>query len=236
MHSKELIHRDLKPDNFLIGIKKQRDTVYAIDFGLAKRFKDPKTGLHIPYRDHKSLTGTARYASVNTHLGIEQSRRDDLESLGFVLMYFLRGSLPWQGLNAKTKKEKYDMIKEKKVGITFETLCKGYPEEFCTYLNYCHRLSFEERPDYDYVRKLFGDLFARKGYQCDFQYDWVLHRKSSKCALPGGEEDDKQKREVLQPAKANLESQPRAAVHAKPHVQSTVFGMMTRIPFKHALL
>merc|ERR1712031_142836 len=94
--------------------------VYVIDFGLAKRFRDPKSGEHIPYRDGKNLTGTARYASVNTHLGIEQSRRDDLEALGFVLMYFNKGSLPWQGLKGNSKKEKYDRIMEKKMSTPIE--------------------------------------------------------------------------------------------------------------------
>jgi len=95
MHNNNFIHRDMKPDNFLMGLKGKAAVVYVIDFGLSKRYRDPKTGQHIPYRDGKSLTGTARYASVNTHIGIEQSRRDDLESIGYILLYLLKGSLPW---------------------------------------------------------------------------------------------------------------------------------------------
>lgn len=113
VQSNHFLHRDIKPDNFLIGSKKS-SCVYLIDFGLAKRFRNPKTGQHIPWKEGKNLTGTARYASLNTHLGYEQARRDDLEGLGYVILYFLRGKLPWQGLPAKTKKEKYDQIKEKK--------------------------------------------------------------------------------------------------------------------------
>eukprot|EP00742_Colponemidia_sp_Colp-10_P000389 GILJ01000426.1.p1 GENE.GILJ01000426.1~~GILJ01000426.1.p1 ORF type:complete len:421 (+),score=64.69 GILJ01000426.1:102-1364(+) len=174
MHAKNFIHRDIKPDNFLIGLSKKAHQIYVIDFGLAKKYRDPKTQQHIPYRENKQLTGTARYASVSTHLGIEQSRRDDLESLGYVLMYFLRGSLPWQGLKATTKKEKYERIMEKKMHTPVEVLCKGYPSEFATYLNYCKSLRFEDRPDYAYLKRLYKELFFRESYQYDFIYDWTV--------------------------------------------------------------
>jgi len=175
VHAKNFIHRDIKPDNFLIGLGKRKlNQVYIIDFGLAKKYRDPKTHQHIPYVEHKSLTGTARYASINTHLGIEQSRRDDLESLGFVLMYFNRGSLPWQGLKAQTKKEKYNKIAEKKMSTPVEILCKHFPTEFATYLNYCRALRFDDKPDYAYLRRLFRDLFFRQGYAADYRFDWTV--------------------------------------------------------------
>ena len=126
MHSKSVIHRDIKPDNFLIGIGKKVNEIYLIDFGLARRYRDQKTKIHIPYRENKSLTGTARYASINTHLGIEQSRRDDLECLAYVLFYLIRGSLPWQGLKGVLPKEKHASIMEKKMEVSAEMLGKGY--------------------------------------------------------------------------------------------------------------
>ncbi|THU59554.1 hypothetical protein C4D60_Mb07t03330 [Musa balbisiana] len=166
VHSKSFLHRDIKPDNFLMGLGRRANQVYIIDFGLAKKYRDTSTHQHIPYRENKNLTGTARYASVNTHLGIEQSRRDDLECLGYVLMYFLRGSLPWQGLKAGTKKQKYGKISEKKVVTSIEAssyichaLCRGYPSEFASYFHYCRSLRFEDKPDYGYFKRLFRDLF-----------------------------------------------------------------------------
>ncbi|XP_050366327.1 casein kinase 1-like protein 3 [Argentina anserina] len=174
VHSKGFLHRDIKPDNYLMGLGKRANQVYIIDFGLAKRFRDPTTNRHIPYRENKSLTGTARYASCNTHLGIDQSRRDDLESLGYVLLYFLRGSLPWQGLKAATKKQKYDKICEKKLSTPIEVLCKSHPVEFASYFHYCHSLTFDQRPDYVFLKRLFRDLFTREGFELDYVFDWTI--------------------------------------------------------------
>ena len=173
LHSKHFIHRDIKPENFVMGLGLKCAKVHIIDFGLSKRFRDPATGLHIPYRDHKNFTGTARYASINTHFGFEQSRRDDLESLGHLFIYFLKGVLPWQNLQAANKKEKYDKIRQKKVSIPTDKLCKDLPFEFQAYLNYCRGMKFNERPDYGYAQRLFKDLFVRKGYLSDSVFDWI---------------------------------------------------------------
>lgn len=174
IHSRDFIHRDIKPDNFLMGLGKKGNLVYIIDFGLAKKFRDTRSKKHIPYRENKNLTGTARYASINTHLGIEQSRRDDLESLGYVLMYFNLGALPWQGLKAANKRQKYERISEKKLSTTIMSLCKGFPSEFVNYLNFCRQMHFEQRPDYCYLRKLFRNLFHRLGFTYDYVFDWNL--------------------------------------------------------------
>lgn len=178
-----MIYRDIKPDNFLVGRGpgKSANIVNVVDFGMAKQYRDPRTKQHIPYRERKSLSGTARYMSINTHLGREQSRRDDLEALGHVFLYFLRGSLPWQGLKAATNKQKYEKIGEKKQSTTIKELCDGFPEEFGIYLNYVRKLGFEETPDYDFLRELFSKVLRDLGEVDDGVYDWLLvnHAKGS---------------------------------------------------------
>jgi len=176
VHGKHFLHRDITPDNFLMGTGEKDHDVYIIDFGLAKQYRDPETGEHIPLKVWKRFSGTARYCSIDMHRGTEQSRRDDLESIGYILIYFLRGSLPWQGLQTKTKEEKHNRIREKKMSTPAEVLCESFPWEFASYVNYTRNLGFEETPDYAYLKKLFHDLFEREGYELDYVFDWTLKR------------------------------------------------------------
>ena len=180
IHSRNFIHRDVKPDNFLMGRGSKKHQVFAIDFGLAKRYRDPRTGLHIPYKDGKSLTGTARYASINTHLGIEQARRDDIEALGYILVYFMKGNLPWQGLKARTVKEKYEKIKEKKISTSLDSLCQGFPDEFKTFIQYARDLKFEDRPDYSYLKHIIRQICEKNQLTFNYnKYDWILKKEAA---------------------------------------------------------
>ena len=175
IHEHDLIYRDIKPDNFLIGRPDTPDAnqIYVVDFGMAKQYRDPKTKVHIPYREKKALSGTARYMSINTHLGREQLRRDDLESLGHVFMYFLRGSLPWQGLKAPTNKQKYEKIGMKKQTTSVNELCYGLPIQFAQYLTYVRNLNFDEAPDYKYLMGLMDKAMLTLGLEDDGHYEWM---------------------------------------------------------------
>lgn len=172
LHRCGFIHRDLKPENFLIGLRDNRHFIYMIDFGLTKRYKN-QLNVHTKMITGKKLVGTARYASINSHNGIELSRRDDLESLIYLLVYFLKGSLPWQGLPGRTREEKYEIIKQRKVNTTTRALCVDMPSEFVYFLDHVRSLEFKEKPNYKYLRSLLVKLFDSNGLIMDYHYDWV---------------------------------------------------------------
>ena len=180
LHNKHFIHRDIKPDNFVMGVGPNASQVFVIDFGLAKKYRDQHTLVHIPYVEGKSLTGTARYASVNALRGAEQSRRDDLESLGYVWLYLLKGNLPWMGLDGRDQKQKYDRICAVKAKTSFEELCKGFPGEFIRYFQIVRSLRFTDRPDYAGLREMFRELFIREGFIYDGKYDWSTEEVEQK--------------------------------------------------------
>jgi serine/threonine protein kinase len=169
LHAHSLLHRDIKPDNFLVDAS---GNLYMIDFGLSKRYRDPKTDIHISYREGKRLTGTPRYASISSQLGIEMGRRDDLESVAYMLVYFLNGRLPWQGLKASSSRTKQRLILEKKMSTPIELLYKGVPYEFRVFAEYVHNLRFADKPDYEYLQSLFVDCAKRHAFPIHVPIQW----------------------------------------------------------------
>lgn len=181
IHSKSFIHNDIKPENFVMGRNNRKNQVHIIDFGLAMKYRDPETHKHRPYETGRGFNGTPRYSSVAALKGIRPSRRDDMEALGFLWMYFLRGNLPWMGVSVKGNNEKrFEKLTQYKESVTFESLCNGYPDEFKEYLEDVRKLEFEQEPEYAKYRQRFRDLFLSSGYVFDYVYDWVEKEASDK--------------------------------------------------------
>jgi serine/threonine protein kinase len=177
VHLRGLIHRDIKPNNLLLGSDEFPNSLYLIDFGISMAYRDSGTGRHIEISGHNPLQGTVRYASIAAMRGTEQSRRDDMEALGYTWVYLLRGSLPWQDLPADTKGEAFAKILQMKMATVPEVLCDGLPEEFSMYFQAVSKLRFNEEPDYGGFRLMFRDLFLREGFVYDYVYDWTQNLK-----------------------------------------------------------
>lgn len=180
VHEKNIVHRDIKPENVLVGKEGRFTSIYLLDFGISKFYRDG-SHRHIVYRDKKPFIGTTRYASVNSHKGIELTRRDDLESLGYMLLFFANGSLPWQNLKCQGK-EKNMKVGEMKERITNPELCKGLPKEFWEYFNYVKNMAFKKEPDYQYLKGLFQRVHQENAATPDF--DW----NTGKSRLKKGDE------------------------------------------------
>ena len=203
IHDRHIIHRDIKPDNYVMGINDKNAILYLLDFGLAKKYRSSRTLIQYPYIKRKKLTGTARYASIHALEEMEQSRRDDLESTGYVLMYFLRGNLPWQGLKIKTKDNRYQKILDKKKETSTEELCKNFPNEFKQFMDYVKNLEYEENPDYNKLRRNFFFLITKKMEdKFDLIYDWTTQsdlkkRKTDDVIAKIIEENSKDENEIV---------------------------------------
>ena len=172
IHQKYYIHRDIKPDNFMTGRGENEKNIYIIDFGLAKKYFSVSKSQHIKFCTGKHLIGTARYCARNAHRGYEQGRRDDVESIGYVLMYFLLGVLPWQGLKIKKNEDQFEIIAEKKYNTSFEELTAEQPEEFLLYFKYIDGLRFEDQPNYVYLIGLFQTMIDKYCRDCYYDFDW----------------------------------------------------------------
>ena len=182
LHRIGYLHRDIKSDNFVVGTGANKDLIYLIDFGLSKLYIDPMSGKHIQYSESNLLMGTAKFVSINTHLGIEQSRRDDLEALGYVLIYLSKSGLPWHQKKGEDEDNGYVKIMNLKMGTPLDELCEGIPAPFFEYMNYCKKLQFEETPNYSYLKRLFKEYVYKNNYQ-EIEFDWNRKEDSKKMNL-----------------------------------------------------
>jgi len=172
IHKKSFIHRDIKPENFVMGLGSNSKFLFMIDFGFATTYRDPNTLAHAPFQKDVDIIGTPRFCSINTLKGFTQSRRDDIESLGYVIIYIAKGTLPWASIKSDNQEGLYNRILEVKSETTPEKLCKGLPPQFLEYINYARRMTFEQEPDYKYLRNLFLTALQNYGGKMDYCYDW----------------------------------------------------------------
>lgn len=172
VHLSGILHRDIKPQNFLVGRGAQHNRIYLIDFGVSTNFIDSRTGEHTIFTSNNGMVGTAYYVSINTHLGDTQSRRDDLESIAYMLIRFLQGTLPWQSFKTKNKDERNEKIAQHKIQTTPDILCTGLNKEFKKFIEIIRRLRFDETPRYNWYRQMFTNLFIKNGFVYDGLFDW----------------------------------------------------------------
>ncbi|OHS94005.1 CK1 family protein kinase [Tritrichomonas foetus] len=208
LHQRSFIHRDIKPDNFVFGVGNKANLLYMIDLGLAKKYRDLRTHQHENYSEDRGLAGTARYVSINVHQGVEQSCRDDLESVGYVIISLLKGRLPWQGMEACSKGEKYELMSQAKADTPLEVLCEGLPEEFLVYMNRVRNLRFDEKPPYQLFRTLFVNLMVKMNYCYDYKFDWTVSRAQRLDGALRGRTDPKRVIIPINPAEIENETKP----------------------------
>jgi serine/threonine protein kinase len=176
IHKKNIIHRDIKPDNFLMGVKDPR-IIYLIDFGLSKKYRSERTSKHIQFALTKKLTGTARYASINALKGFELSRRDDLESFCYMIIFFLIKKLPWQGAKAQTQAKRYKKIRESKEDFNINDHKDLIPTEFIKIFKYVKSLKFDEEPNYNMIRNAFNKILIDVNYKENETFSWIKDKK-----------------------------------------------------------
>jgi serine/threonine protein kinase len=183
VHNKGIIHCDIKPENFSIGLKDKR-IIYLIDFGLSKKYRSDRTKRHIQFNITKTMCGTARYASMNALSGLQLSRRDDLESLSYMILYFLLKKLPWQGITAKNLEKRYKKIYDKKAELEKWDKFKELPTQIKNFVKYCRSLGFSQDPDYKLMKSYFYDLMNINNFYDDKNFSWILDKSIIGSKMP----------------------------------------------------
>ena len=198
IHSKYIIHLDIKPHNFLIG-RKDPKVIYLIDFGFAKKYRSSRTGKHIQFKNLRKIFGSLTYISINGNAGYEQSRRDDLESLGYMLVYLATNNLPWKSKRIMETIEEISYFRKEiykiKKSILPEKICEGLPEEFIDYIKYCRKLEFEQEPDYNYLKNLFSLILTKENQKNDLKFVWIS-KKEKNLVIKNDENNKSKKRDT----------------------------------------